>query len=60
LILVESCRPLWSAGWFDRDGDEETAYPEQVVRELTQSDRLLAEGKDVADVRRQLQVSEQT
>jgi len=34
--------------------------PEQVVRKLTQADRLLADGKDVADVCRQLQVSEQT
>ena len=34
--------------------------PEQVVRKLTQADRLLAEGKDVADVCRELQVSEQT
>jgi transposase-like protein len=33
--------------------------PEQVVRKLTQPDRLL-EGKDVADVCRELQVSEQT
>ena len=34
--------------------------PEQVVRKLTQADRLLAEGKDIADVCRELQVSEQT
>ena len=34
--------------------------PEQVVRKLTQADRLLSEGKDVADVCRELQVSEQT
>ena len=34
--------------------------PEQVVRKLTQADRLLADGKDVADVCRTLQVSEQT
>ena len=34
--------------------------PEQVVRKLTQADRLLAEGKDVADVCRELSVSEQT
>jgi transposase-like protein len=34
--------------------------PEQVVRKLTLADRLLAEGKDVADVCRELQVSEQT
>jgi putative transposase len=34
--------------------------PEQVVRKLTQADRLLAEGKDVAGVCRELGVSEQT
>ncbi len=34
--------------------------PEQVVRKLTQADKLLAEGKDVSDVCRELQVSEQT
>jgi len=34
--------------------------PEQVVRKLTQADRLLADDKDVADVCRELQVSEQT
>lgn len=31
--------------------------PEQVVRKLTTADRLLAEGKDVAAVRRELSVS---
>jgi len=34
--------------------------PEQVVRKLAQADQMLAEGKEVADVCRQLQVSEQT
>ena len=34
--------------------------PEQVVRELGEADRLLAEGKDVAEVARHLEVSEQT
>jgi hypothetical protein len=34
--------------------------PEQVVRKLREADRLLAEGRDVADVARELQVSEQT
>ena len=34
--------------------------PEQVVRKLAQADQMLGEGKDVADVCRQLQVSEQT
>ena len=34
--------------------------PEQVVRKLTQADRMLGEGKEIADVCRELQVSEQT
>lgn len=34
--------------------------PEQVVRKLQQADRLLAEGRDIGDVCRELQVSEQT
>jgi putative transposase len=34
--------------------------PEQVVRKLTQADRLLTNGTDIADVCRELQVSEQT
>ncbi len=34
--------------------------PEQVVRKLATADRMLNEGKGVADVCRKLQVSEQT
>jgi putative transposase len=34
--------------------------PEQVVRKLATADRMLNEDKDVADVCRELQVSEQT
>jgi transposase len=34
--------------------------PERVVRKLAQADRMLGEGRDVADVCRELQVSEQT
>ena len=34
--------------------------PEQVVRKLAQADRMLAEGKEIADVCRELQVSEPT
>jgi putative transposase len=34
--------------------------PEQVVRKLAQADRMLAEGRDVADVCRELQIAEQT
>jgi putative transposase len=34
--------------------------PEQIVRKLREADRLLAEGADVADVARHLEVSEPT
>ena len=34
--------------------------PEQIVRKLREADRLLGEGKDVAEVARHLEVSEQT
>jgi putative transposase len=34
--------------------------PEQIVRKLREADRLLAEGNDLEEVARQLQVSEQT
>jgi transposase-like protein len=34
--------------------------PEQIVRKLREADRLLNEGQGVAEVTRQLQVSEQT
>jgi putative transposase len=34
--------------------------PDQVVRKLTTADRMLGEGKDVADVCRELGVAEQT
>jgi transposase-like protein len=34
--------------------------PEQVIRKLREADRLLAEGADIADVARDLEVSEQT
>jgi putative transposase len=34
--------------------------PEQIIRKLREADRLLAEGADVADVARHLEVSEQT
>jgi putative transposase len=34
--------------------------PEQIVRKLREADRLLGEGKDLAEVLRQLEVSEPT
>ena len=34
--------------------------PEQVVRKLAQADKMLSEGKDIADVCRELGIAEQT
>ena len=34
--------------------------PEQVIRKLREADRLLGEGRDVDQVAKQLEVSEQT
>ena len=34
--------------------------PEQVVRKLREADRLLADGKDLAEVTKHLEISEQT
>ena len=34
--------------------------PDQVVRKLREADRLLAGGKDVSEVSKQLEISEQT
>ena len=49
----------------ERGNERDTATrkkhtPEQVVRKLATADRMLNEGKDVADVCRERQVSEQT
>jgi hypothetical protein len=48
------------AGYGQRSRDRSKHTPEQVVRRLAQADRLLGEGKDVAEVSRELQVSEET
>jgi putative transposase len=48
------------AGRLEPDDDEERHSPEQVVRKLAQADRMLGDGKDVADVCRELQIAEQT
>ncbi len=34
--------------------------PEQIIRKLREADRMLGEGKDLAEVARHLEVSEQT
>lgn len=51
---------LWAGRLDEVMATRKKHTPEQVVRKLATADRLLNEGKDVADVCRQLQVSEQT
>ena len=57
-------RVLWPTSWAGRldkiMATRKRHSPEQIVRKLMSADRLLAEGKDVGDVCRELQVSEQT
>jgi putative transposase len=54
-------RPQLQAGRFNEDmATRKRHTPEQVVRKLTQADRMLGEGKDVADVCRELRISQQT
>lgn len=57
-------RVLWLTSWAGRlvinMATRKKHTPEQVVRKLATADRMLNEGKDVADVCRELQVSEQT
>jgi putative transposase len=57
-----SCGPRGWAGRLTscRRREGSGTRPEQVVRKLTEADRLLAQGADVAEVARQLGVSEQT
>ena len=53
--------PTTWAGRLDYDMAARKRHtPEQVVRKLAQADRMLAEGKEVADVCRELQVTEAT
>jgi hypothetical protein len=40
-------------------GEATPSHPEQIVRKLREADRLLAEGQDVPEVAKQLEVSEQ-
>jgi putative transposase len=43
------------------DSDEATqAHPEQIIRKLREADRLLAEGREVPEVAKTLEVSEAT
>src|SRR5206468_1319739 len=50
---------VW-AGRLDTKMATRRHSPEQVVRKLAQADRMLGEGRNIADVCRELQVSEQT
>jgi putative transposase len=51
---------LW-AGRLDKNmATRKRHSPEQVVRKLATADRMLGEGKDIADVCRELAISEQT
>ena len=53
--------PTEWAGRLDKDMSTRKRHtPEQVVRQLATADRMLGEGRNVADVCRELQVSEQT
>jgi putative transposase len=51
---------LWAGRLEEVMATRKKHTPEQVVRKLASADRMLGEGKDVADVCRELQVSEQT
>jgi putative transposase len=51
---------LWAGRFDEVMATRKRHTPEQVVRKLATADRMLGEGKDVADVCRELQVSEQT
>ncbi len=51
---------LWAGRLDTKMATRKKHTPEQVVRKLATADRMLNEGKDVADVCRELQVSEQT
>jgi putative transposase len=51
---------LWAGRLDTKMATRKKHTPEQVVRKLATADRMLNDGKDVADVCRELQVSEQT
>jgi putative transposase len=51
---------LWAGRLFINMATRKKHTPEQVVRKLATADRMLNEGEGVADVCRELQVSEQT
>jgi transposase-like protein len=51
---------LWAGRLDTKMATRNKHTPEQVVRKLATADRMLNDGKDVADVCLELQVSEQT
>src|SRR5512132_2869695 len=51
---------MMRAGRLDKNMSTKRHSPEQVVRKLATADRMLGEGKEVADVCRELAISEQT
>jgi putative transposase len=44
----------------DHRGEEAKHTPDQIVRKLREADRLLAEGKNIPEVAKHLEISEQT
>ena len=44
----------------DRSGEEAQAPPEQIIRKLREAERMLAEGAELPEVAKVLEVSEQT
>jgi len=48
--------------WASKDGHDEAheAHPEQVIRKLRDADRMLAEQKSIAEIAKELGVSENT
>jgi putative transposase len=51
---------LWAGRLYINMATRKKHTPKQVVRKLATADRMLNEGEGVADVCRELQVSEQT
>jgi putative transposase len=50
----------WEGRLDEKMATRKRHWPEQVVRKLATADRMLGEGKDVADVCHELAISEQT
>jgi putative transposase len=59
-LLCESNTPRFGECGSHHEQATKTTYPEQIVRQLGQADRLLGENSTVADACRELSVTEQT